>query len=1139
MRWSVVFVLMSGMYAQEFTRGVGVYPGLPSEDFAPRIVPDNSGTLRNLAFRRAALQSSAYDYNHTAHLVTDGIVTAAAPRTLSVTTSDRELRKNEREWLMDGNWVTAVELRGRLAWVKVAIGGGEIAVSRIDVDMTVSGPGRDNQDWAVAAFGSNDGAAWKKVGETSGMARPTGEVRASIAAPSAEAFRQYKLEFASGRPLTWQVSEVSFYHGGRVRLAGPFHFTSAWVPAGTGEEWVSVDLGAVSQIERVKLQWIRRAASGVIQVSDDWKSWKDAAHLAASDEVQITPAAKARYVRLLLTRPAGPEGYALSEFEVWGRGGVTLQPKPMTGTNLAGGAWKIQRASEVAASPESLSQAGFGDESWLAATVPGTALVSYLNAGAVADPNFSDQINTISDSYFSSDFWYRNEFSASSFQPGQRVWLDFDGINWKADVYLNGKRLGDIAGAFTRARFDVTGVVKPGAKNALAVLVRANANPGSIKEKTFENPDKNGGVLGADNPTYHASIGWDWIPTIRGRNMGIWNDVRMTVTGGVTVEDPLVSTSALDGTRATVQLSARLTNHTGAPVNGMFRGRFGYIAFDKPVVLAPGASVVEAGPITVSDAKLWWPAGYGEPNLYDVELRFEESGRTSDERRFKAGIRQWRYSEEGGALRMWINGRRFIPKGGNWGFSESMLRYRGREYDAAVRYHAHQNFNMIRNWVGMIGDDEFYEACDRHGVVVWQDFWLANPWDGPEPDDERMFLENAQDTVRRIRHHASVGLYCGRNEGYPPKPLNDGIKKILAAEHPGVHYIGSSADEVVSGHGPYRAQGIRQYFEQRATPKFHSEMGMPNITTYDSLAAMMKPEDMWPMGPVWGQHDFCLTGAQGGASFRDFIQKTYGGAKDAREFVSLAQFVNYDGYRAMYEAQSKNRMGLLIWMSHPTWPSFVWQTYDYYLEPTAAYFAARKAAEPLHIQWNAATDNVEVVNYSGGNRNGLSAKAEVLNLDGSSQWTKNATLDCAEDSVSTPFGLEFPSTVSAVHFVRLTLLEAGRPISENTYWRGAKQDDVTALRALPPPELKSDYKATRDGDTWQITVKVSNPAKHPALLVRVKPVGEKSGDRILPALWSDNFFILLPGESRTVRIELAHRDTRGERPRVEVSAFPY
>ena len=168
-------------------------------------------------------------------------------------------------------------------------------------------------------------------------------------------------------------------------------------------------------------------------------------------------------------------------------------------------------------------------------------------------------------------------------------------------------------------------------------------------------------------------------------------------------------------------------------------------------------------------------------------------------------MRQFAYSEDGGILRMWINGRRFIPKGGNWGFRESMLRYRAREYDAAVRYHRDMHFNMIRNWVGQIGDDEFYEACDRHGVVVWQDFWLANPWDGPDPDNDSMFMQNADDPIRRIRTHPSVGLYCGRNEGYPPAPLDRALRKSIADLHPGLHYISSSADESSSGHGPYQA----------------------------------------------------------------------------------------------------------------------------------------------------------------------------------------------------------------------------------------------------------------------------------------------------------------------------------------------
>ena len=691
-----------------------------------------------------------------------------------------------------------------------------------------------------------------------------------------------------------------------------------------------------------------------------------------------------------------------------------------------------------------------------------------------------------------------------------------------------------------RGQFDVTARLHPGQKNALAVRVEKNATPGSVKEKTYENPDKNGGALGADNPTYHASIGWDWIPTIRGRNSGIWNNVYLSASGPVTIENPFV-TSTLplpDTSQADVTVEVTLRNCEAQPVSGTLRGRFGELTFEQPVSLpASGAATVKPA-LHLENPKLWWPNGYGDPNLYNLELKFETAEKAvSDAKSFQAGIRQFTYSEDGGALKIWINGRRFIPRGGNWGFSESMLRYRAREYDAAVRYHRDMHFTMIRNWVGQIGEDAFYDACDRYGIVVWQDFWLANPYDGPDPDDNDLFMRNVKDTVLRIRSHPSIGLYCGRNEGYPPKPLDDGIRQALAEMHPGLHYISSSADDVVSGHGPYQAMPVKTYFAERATPMFHSEMGMPNIVGMDSLRAMMPESEMWPQGRFWGLHDFCLKGAQGGASFLSRIEKSYGGADNAADWVSLAQFVNYEGYRAMFEAQSKNRMGLLIWMSHPTWPSFVWQTYDYYLEPTAAYFGAKKASEPLHIQWNPVSDDIEVVNYSGGDARGLTARVEVLNMDDAVKWEKTVSVDSAEDSVVSPVHLEYPDGLSPVHFIRLKLMRGDETVSENFYWRGLKEANYRALRGLPQVKLEAQTRAARQGNRWLLTTELYNPASQPALMVKLKAVRGKSGDRILPAIYSDNYIALMPGERRTIRTELERADTRGENPQIVIEGF--
>jgi hypothetical protein len=1172
----------------EFTRGIGVYPGDPREDFAPTLVPDASGTYRNLALHRPAYHSSSYDYNLTAQLVTDGIKEPRPPEWVATSLSFRgQLPKTEREVFLDHNAVTVVDLRGPRPWVQVQLGGGERAPVIDRVEVLFMAPGAlKPEDVTVAVSVSDDGREWKEAGRVKNPQRasltggPTGFERGgtafqpSIPLQAASENRFYRVEFeAENAPPTaffmqWQVAEVAFYNQNeRVEIGGPYKFTSAWMSAGLGEEWVYVDLGARCEFDRVKLYWIARAAEGSLQVCDDAENWRDIQPLPAgtgsTDDLELAQSVQGRYVRVLMTRPSSADGYMLSEMEVYGRGGFVPQLKPAPAPradgrlDLAGGAWRLERASLVTSDGAALSKAGFADGDWIVATVPGTVLTAYLNIGAIPDPNFGENQLYISDSFFCADFWYRNEFAAPDLPAGKRAWLNFDGINWKADVFLNGEKLGRIEGGFIRGRFDVTSRLLPGRKNALAVRIEKNDTPGSTKQKTFADPGKNGGALGIDNPTYHASIGWDWIPTIRGRDIGIWGGVYLSFSGPVTLEDPFVKTTLpplgstggtlalqLDTTRAEVSIEVKLVNHTPRPVTGVLRGRLGDLHFEQRVTVDGSATTkVKFDPtntpgLRLENPKLWWPAGYGEPHLYPLELSFQtRDKKVSDARAFDVGIRQMTYSEEGGVLRIWINGRRFIARGGNWGFGESMLLYRRREYDAAVRYHREMNFTMIRNWVGQVGDEEFFAACDRHGVMVWQEFWLANPYDGPDPQDDDLFMRTALDSVLRFRNHPSIGIYCGRNEGNPPKPLDDAIRKVLAENHPDIHYISNSAFGVVGGGGPYMAMPLSFYFTGGAHIKLHSEMGMPNIPPVESIRAMMPESAQWPQGLAWGLHDFTLTGAQGGETFRNMIEFNYGGADNLDEWVSLAQFLNYEGYRAMFEGQGNHRMGLLLWMSHPCWPSFVWQTYDYYFEPTAAYFGCKKGCEPLHIQWNPVTESIEVVNNSGGSAHGLTAAVEVLNMDGTRQWEKSVTLDSPEDSANSCIKMEYPPGVTPLHFLRLSLTRGIDVVSTNFYMRGPAEGNYRAIRQLPKVKLEASTHAMRQDNRWRLITELRNPSRQPALMVRLKAVREKSGDRILPAIYSDNYIALMPGERRTIQTELEHADTRGEAPRIAVGGF--
>jgi hypothetical protein len=1175
----------------EFTRGIGVYPGDPRENFSPELVVDRL-TYRNLALLRPAYHSSSYDYNLTAQLVTDGTKETHLPEWVVTSTSSRgALPKNERELVLDHSRTNSVYLSGPSPTVQIQLGGGA-SVPEVDrIDVVVVPPfGTTSSDLSFTASVSDDGRNWEKVGTVTGpqpvsvegyprdFARPGQLFIPSIPLSRVCRNRFYQVEFAVSTPMPqafymqWRVGEIEFYsHDQRVQIGGPYNFTSAWMSAGLGEEWVYVDLGASCVFDRVKLHWIARAAEGSIQVSDtasdDAESWRDLHHFAEEsglvDDVKLARPSRGRYVRVLMKRPTSPDGYILSEIEIYGRGGPIARPKRASATppasrdgrfDLAGGSWRLQRLSLVSGDGQDFSKPGFHDAAWVVATVPGTVLASYLNVAAIPDPNFGKNQLYVSDSFFYSDFWNRTEFTAPALASGKMVWLNFDGINWKADVFLNGEELGRIEGGFMRGRFDVTSKLRPGQKNALAVRIEKNATPGSCKQKTYENGGPNGGALGADNPTYHASVGWDWIPTIRGRNTGIIGNVYLSTTAAATLENIFVTTSLPlpDTSRADVTLEVDVLNHRAAPVTGTLRGHFGDVQFEQRVSLdgvgngstdAPTRKRIKLDSsshpaLRLQNPKLWWPVGYGDPNLYNVELTFElEDGTVSDTKALKAGVRQMAYSEDDGVLKIWITGRRFIARGGNWGFSESMLRYRAREYDAALRYHREMNFNMIRNWVGQIGDNEFYEACDRYGVLVWQDFWLANPWDGPNPDDNNLFLSNVNDTVLRIRNHPSIGLYCGRNEGFPPKAIDDGIQTILAELHPGLHYIPSSADNVVGGGGPYMLMPLTFYPTMAAYPKLHSEIGIPNIPSIESVRAIMPKSALWPPGLEWGLHDFVEGGLHRGPSFLDTVEEAYGSTNNPEEWVSLAHFADYEGFRAEFEAQSKNRMGLLLWMSHSCWPSLLWQTYDYYLEPTAAYFACKNVCEALHIQWNRVTESIEVVNYSAGDARGLTALAEVLNIDGSIKWKKFTTLDSAEDSVATCIQMEYPTGLTPVHFVRLTLSRAGIPVSTNLYMRGAQEGDYRAIRQLPKARVRTATDTRRRGDQWQMTTQLHNLSAYPALMTRLKVVREETGDRILPVIYSGNYFTLMPGEQRTVRTEVNHADTRRERPRMVIGGF--
>ena len=490
----------------KYSRGVGIYPGNPDETFAPELVEDNE-TYRNVAALKAAWHSSSYDYNLTAQLVTDGIISTEEPSTINVSTQNGPLMKNEREWFFDDKPDSKYIVEGNDIYLQFDFNNMDIEADRIVLRGDVAIDSQKSRGYEIAAYATTDGVKWEELNNTKGNGYPGTEpavikgrsARSTVKAEpnaspvifkydykptveeppvmlfnnrrvsrpltyevslkSAKKYKSYRFVFKTNAAKDWAFHTLDFYRDGNHVPALPStSFCSVWKSASAGEEWIYVDLGAPAEYDKINLYWINKAIKGVVQASDDAKIWTSIVDLPGGDGrkdvIELNKTVRSRFVRLLLTESESGAPYQLSEMEIYGKGGLVPHPhQPLAESDnrqfLSGGNWKLQRASQVNGSGEAISKIGYSDSDWIPATVPGTVLTSYMNIGAIPNPNFADNQLQISESYFLSDFWYRNEFTVTN--PADYVFLNFDGINWEANIFLNGKNIGNIDGAATKS----------------------------------------------------------------------------------------------------------------------------------------------------------------------------------------------------------------------------------------------------------------------------------------------------------------------------------------------------------------------------------------------------------------------------------------------------------------------------------------------------------------------------------------------------------------------------------------------------------------------------------------------------------------------------------------------------------------
>jgi exo-1,4-beta-D-glucosaminidase len=851
--------------------------------------------------------------------------------------------------------------------------------------------------------------------------------------------------------------------------------------------------------------------------------------------------------------------------------------------------WDLQSSAKVEAKGEVVSTLAFAPHGWHNVTVPTTVVAALVKDKTLPDPLFAMNLRQFDgvtypiggnfsniamqpDSPYAVAWWYRKQFAAPATLNGRTIWLNFRGINYRANVWLNGKQIAssnDIAGAWRTYELNVTEALKPGAENVLAVQVFA--------------PTENDLAI-----TFV-----DWNPAPPDKNMGLWREVYLTTSGPVALRYPTV-VSKLDLPRndsARLTVTAQLKNGTSHPVNGKLKGQIENIAFEQDVELAANESKDvtftpdQYSQLIFSNPRLWWPTQMGQPNLYPLNLEFDIDGAASDRSQTQFGIREVTSEVNAtGGRAFHINGKNILIRGGGW-TPDLMLREDSQRLHDEFRYVRDMGLNTVR-LEGKLETQEFFDLADHEGILVMAgwcccDFWER--WPRWKPQDFEIAQQSLRDQIYRLRSHPSLVMWLNGSDNPPPPDVEQmylDIEKQLLWPNPVVSSATGkptsvTGDSGVKMTGPYEYIAP-SYWEQdslQGQPNrkqcnpggcggaygFNTETSMgPAVPPIESIRSMVGTGHMWPIDDVWNYH-------AGGGEFKtiqvfsDALANRYGKSDSVEDFAFKSQLQTYEGVRAMYEAYSRNKYqatGVIQWMLNNAWPSMIWHLYDYYLRPGGGYFGAKRAMEALHPVYGYDDHSIWVVSSQYEDVKGLKLTTKIYNLDATEKFSHEDSVDAPADSTAKIFTLPDVPDLSAVYFLALRLTDSnGKLVGSDFYWLSTKPEtidwakstwwmtptnsfaDYTALAQLPKVKLKVTERTERKGADSITHVMLENSSKNLAFFARLKVQKGFKGQEILPVVWEDNYISLLPGEKREVTATYRASELGTEKPVVSVNGW--
>jgi exo-1,4-beta-D-glucosaminidase len=846
--------------------------------------------------------------------------------------------------------------------------------------------------------------------------------------------------------------------------------------------------------------------------------------------------------------------------------------------------WALQSSSKIDQSGDVLSRPAFQPKGWYPVSVPTTVVSALVKHEILPDPFFGMNLRQFPgvgypvgtnfsnlamppDSPYLVSWWYRKVFTLPADYKGKTVWLNFRGINYRANVWLNGKQIAnsnDVAGAWRTYEFNVTGAAKPSAENVLAVQVFAPTD------------------------TDLAITFVDWNPAPPDKNMGLWREVYLTSSGPVALRYPAVVSHVDVSNNAHLTVTALLKNSTTRPIKGTLKGQIENVEFSQELALAPGESrdvafEPELFPqLNLTKPRLWWPAQMGKPELYALSMEFEIDGKTSDRAEIHFGIREVVSEVDQNKSRVFsINNKKILIRGGGWS-PDMMLRENSQRLRDEFRYVQDMGLNTIR-LEGKLETEEFFDLADRQGILVMAGWCCCDHWEhwGKwKPQDFDIAKASLTDQLYRIRSHPSLVGWLNASDGPPPPDVEEtylDVEKQLRFPNP---TISSASGEVTSitGASGVKMSGPYEYVAPTywtadtlgSTNKcklgqcggahgFNTETSPgPAVPPIESLRAMLPRDHLWPIDDWWNFH-------AGGGEFKDIhiypeaLTARYGKADTLEDYTLKAQLMNYEGIRAMFEAYSRNKYtstGVIQWMLNNAWPSMIWHLYDYYLRPAGGYFGAKRAMEPLHPIYGYDDHAVWVVSSQYEDAKGLKLITRVYNLDMTEKFSQESSFDAAADSTNKVLTLPALPEASSVYFLVLRLQDStGKLVGSNFYWLSTKSEaldwessnwfttptsafaDYTALSQLPKVTLKVASRTERQADESITHVTVENPSKTLAFFVRLKVNQGTGGEEILPVIWEDNYFSLLPGEKRELSATYRSSALGTMKPTVEVNGW--